>query len=115
MALLERLDEAHVPLWALTNWSAETFALVRPDPAYAFLDRFRQIFVSGELRLAKPDPAIFRHLLAAIGAAPGDCLLIDDAERNVAAAAALGLRTHLFTDAAGLDRELDRLGLLPDR
>ena len=50
VALLERLDEAGVPLWALTNWSAETFALVRPDPAYAFLDRFRRIFVSGELR-----------------------------------------------------------------
>ena len=43
-------------LWALTNWSAETFALVRHDPAYAFLDRFRTIFVSGELRLVKPEP-----------------------------------------------------------
>ena len=115
VAVLERLDAAGVPLWALTNWSAETFALVRPDPAYAFLDRFRRIFVSGELRLAKPDPAIFRHMLAAIGAAPEACLLIDDAPRNVAAAAALGMRTHLFTDAAPLGRELARLGLLPER
>ena len=58
-----------MPLWALTNWSAETFALVRHDPDYAFLDRFRQIFVSGELRLIKPDPAIYRHVLDDIGAA----------------------------------------------
>ena len=115
VALLARLDDAGVPLWALTNWSAETFALVRPDPTYAFLDRFRRIFVSGELRLAKPDPAIFRHVLAAIGAAPEACLFIDDAQRNVAAAAALGMRTHLFTDAAGLGQELARLGLLPER
>ena len=115
VALLERLDEAGVPLWALTNWSAETFALVRPDPAYAFLDRFRHIFVSGELGLAKPDAAIFRHVLEAIGAPPERCLFIDDAERNVAAAAALGMRTHRFTDAPGLGRELAGLGLLPAR
>lgn len=115
VALLEQLDEAGVPLWALTNWSAETFALVRPDPVYAFLDRFRRIFVSGELRLAKPEPAIFRHVLAAIGAPPEHCLFIDDAQRNVAAAAALGMRTHLFTDAAGLGEELAQLGLLPER
>jgi 2-haloacid dehalogenase len=115
VALLERLDEAGVPLWALTNWSAETFALVRPDPAYAFLDRFRHIFVSGELGLAKPVAAIFRHVLEAIGAPPERCLFIDDAERNVAAAAALGMRAHRFTDAPGLGRELAGLGLLPAR
>lgn len=115
VALVERLDAAGVPLWALTNWSAETFALVRPDPAYAFLDRFRRIFVSGELRLAKPEPAIFQHVLAVIGTPPEDCLFIDDAQHNVAAAAALGMRTHLFTDAAGLGQELARLGLLPER
>ena len=115
VTLLEQLDEAAVPLWALTNWSAETFALVRPDPAYAFLDRFRRIFVSGELRLAKPDAAIFRHVLEAIGAPAEQCLFIDDAERNVAAAAALGLRTHHFTDAPQLGRELAQLGLLPAR
>jgi 2-haloacid dehalogenase len=113
VALLAELDAAGVPLWALTNWSAETFALVRPDPAYRFLDRFRRIFVSGELRLVKPDPAIFCHLLDAIGAAPGECLFVDDAERNVAAAAELGLCAHRFTDAGRLRVELAGLGLLP--
>ena len=99
-------------MWALTNWSAETFALVRDDPAYAFLDRFRTIFVSGELRLIKPDPAIYRHVLGAIGAPAGDCLFIDDAPKNVAAAAALGLQAHRFTGAAALRAELAGLGLL---
>jgi 2-haloacid dehalogenase len=112
VAILEELVARGVPLWALTNWSAETFVLVRPDPAYAFLDRFRRIFVSGELRLVKPDPAIFRHVLDAIGAAPEDCLLIDDAEANVAAAAALGIRTHRFTGPDALRHELAGLGLL---
>ena len=82
VAMLEELDARGVPLWALTNWSAETFALVRDDPTYAFLDRFRAIFVSGELRLVKPDPAIFRHALDAIGAPAGACLFIDDAAQE---------------------------------
>lgn len=112
VALLDALDARGVPLWALTNWSAETFALVRHDPAYAFLDRFREIFVSGELRLAKPEPAIFRHVLDAIGVAPGQALFIDDAARNIVAAEALGLRTHRFTSAAALRGDLLRLGLL---
>ena len=113
VAILDELDVGGVPLWALTNWSAETFALVRHDPAYAFLDRFRTIFVSGELRMVKPDPAFYRHALAAIGAAAPDCLFIDDSPKNVAAAEALGLHAHRFVDADRLRNELVDLGLLP--
>jgi 2-haloacid dehalogenase len=113
VAVLEELSTHGVPLWALTNWSAETFALVRDDPSYAFLDRFRTIFVSGELRLVKPDPAIYRHVLAAIGAPAEDCLFVDDSPANVAAAAALGIAAHRFTEAAGLRAMLADLALLP--
>lgn len=113
VAILKELDaRGGARLWALTNWSAETFALVRRDPAYAFLDRFREIFVSGELRLVKPDPAIFRHVLDAIGAESARTLFVDDAEKNVVAAAELGLLTHRFAGAPGLRADLVRLGLL---
>ena len=113
VAVLEELVAADVPLWALTNWSAETFALVRRNPTYRFLDRFREIFVSGELGLVKPDPAIYRHALAAIGRQPRECLFVDDAPKNVAAAAALGLHAHRFTDAPALRATLAAQGLLP--
>ena len=113
VAVLDELAAAGVPLWALTNWSAETFVLVRDDPTYAFLNHFRTIFVSGELRLVKPDPAIYRHVLAAIGAPAGACLFIDDAPKNVTAARALGIQAHLFTRAEPLRAELAELGLLP--
>jgi 2-haloacid dehalogenase len=113
VAVLEELAAAGVPLWALSNWSAETFALVRDDPNYAFLRHFRTIFVSGELGLVKPDPAIYRHALAAIGSPATDCLFIDDAPKNVAAAAALGIHAHLFTRAELLRAELAALSLLP--
>ena len=114
VAVLEELAAAGVPLWALTNWSAETFALLRHDRAYVFLDHFRTIFVSGELRLIKPDPAIYRHVLGAIGAAAEDCLFIDDSPKNVAGAAAVGMQVHRFTDAISLRAELAGLGLLLD-
>ena len=97
MTILEELHQRGVPLWALTNWSSETFALVRHDPAYAFLDRFRHIFVSGELRLIKPDPAIYRHTVTRIGAPAASCLFIDNSGTNIAAAAAEGLQAHHFT------------------
>lgn len=112
VAVLEELVAAGVPLWALTNWSSETFALVRPDPTFAFLGHFRTIFVSGELRLVKPDPAIYRHVLDAIGTAPSNCLFIDDSAKNVDAAKAVGMAAHRFTDAAALRAELTDLGLL---
>ena len=112
VAILEELAAKETPLHALTNWSTETFALVRPDPVYAFLDRFRTIFVSGELRLIKPDPAIFRHVLEAIDAPAERCLFIDDSAKNVAAAAALNMRTHHFTTPENLRRELAQLGLV---
>lgn len=113
VAVLEELHAREVPLWALTNWSAETFRLVRHDPAYGFLNRFRQIFVSGELRMVKPDPAIYRHVLTEIGARPQSCLFIDDSPKNVMAALALGLHGHRFVEASALRTELARAGLLP--
>jgi 2-haloacid dehalogenase len=113
VALLEGLAERKVPLYAITNWAAETFAIVRSDPAYAFLDLFREIFVSGELRMIKPEPAIFRHALRAIGREPGECLFIDDNAKNVEAAAALGFATHRFTSPDALAADLRARGLLP--
>ena len=113
VAVLEELHAREVPLWALTNWSAETFRLVRHDPAYGFLNRFRQIFVSGELRMVKPDPAIYHHVLTEIGAPAQSCLFIDDSPKNVAAALALGLHGHRFVEASALRTELARAGLLP--
>ncbi|MFO1035443.1 MAG: HAD family phosphatase [Geminicoccaceae bacterium] len=113
VAVLKELAATEVPLFALTNWSAETFHLVRHDPTYAFLKLFREIFVSGELGLAKPDAAIFRHVLNDLDRPAERCLFIDDSGPNIACADALGFRTHRFVDAAGLRRDLMSLGLLP--
>ena len=112
VAILEELAAHGVPLYAITNWSAETFALVRREPAYAFLDLFREIFVSGELRMVKPAPEIFRHALARIGREAPRCLFVDDVEKNVVAAAALGFAVHRFTTPENLAADLRARGLL---
>lgn len=112
VALLEALHAQGTPLWAITNWSAETFALVRHEPPYAFLNLFREIFVSGDLKMVKPEEPIFRHALSAIGVEASECLFIDDAPHNVATARRIGMHAHQFHTAAGLESELRALGLL---
>lgn len=112
VALLEALAARETPLRALTNWSAETFALVHPDPAYAFLERFAHIYVSGELRMIKPDDDIFEHVLEDTGLAAASVLFIDDSAANIRTADRLGFVTHRFAGAAGLERHLRDLQLL---
>ncbi len=109
--LVESLAGRGTPLYALSNMPAETWGEV--FAAYPILRRFRQIVVSGEAGLVKPDPAIFHLTLARMGGpSPDEVLFIDDSPRNVATADALGFRTHLFRDAAGLERTLILEGLL---
>ena len=109
--ILKELKKTGYELHALTNWSAETFPLVRGEPDYRFLGLFRDIFVSGALGMAKPREDIFRHALAAMGVAPAVCLYIDDTPANVATAARLGMHAHHFRDARSLASVLHERGL----
>ncbi len=98
------------PLYALTNWSAETFphALAR----FEFLRWFDGIVVSGVEKMLKPEPRFFRLLLDRHGLEPGATLFIDDVERNVQGALSAGLRAVRFTGPEALRRELRELGIL---
>jgi 2-haloacid dehalogenase len=110
VAVLEELHARGTPLYALSNWSAETFAHARRR--FPFLERFRGIVVSGEIRLIKPDPRIFRHLLDTHGLTAGDCVFIDDSAKNVAGARAAGLHAIHFRDPDSLRAELRNYRLL---
>ncbi len=108
--LVARLDAAEVPLYAITNFGHEFWQMFRP--AQPIFDRFADIVVSGTEQLAKPDPRIFRLALDRFALAPHAALFIDDNEDNVAAARAMGITSHHFTDAASLETDLGRFGLL---
>ena len=84
VAILGDLRGAGNALYALSNWSAEKFALVRNK--YEFFSWFDEIVISGEVGLTKPDRRIFEALIARIGRTASECLFVDDAERNIAAA-----------------------------
>ncbi len=112
VALLEALEAQGAKLRALTNWSAETFPLVRDAAPYRFLDHFEAIYVSGELRMIKPEPDIFHHVLGDTALTPARILFIDDSAANIRAADQLGFATHRFSDAERLGVDLRRRGLL---
>ena len=107
--ILRELHAAGVPLYGLTNWSAETFpvALGRFD----FLQLFEDIIVSGQEGVAKPDPRIFEILQERIGHSLRDCIFVDDSARNIEAAAEAGLDAILFTDTGHLRQDLAARGL----
>lgn len=105
-ALLLELRAAGAPLYAITNWSAETFPLARRK--FPVLEVFDDaVVVSGEVGLIKPDPRIFELALGRFGLDAARCLFVDDSEHNVVAADRLGIRAERFTDAVSLRRHPD--------
>jgi 2-haloacid dehalogenase len=113
-AIVDELAHVGVPLFAITNFSADFWAPF-VEKERAFFSRFRDIVVSGEVKLLKPDPAIYWLALDRFGLKPSDALFVDDRRINVEGAEAIGLGAHLFTDAQGLRERLVAEGLLPAR
>jgi 2-haloacid dehalogenase len=110
-AVVEELRARGVPLFAITNFSAEFWAPFR-EREDAFFRRFEGIVVSGEEKLLKPDPAIYYRALDRFRLKPEEALFVDDRKINVEGAEAVGMRGHLFTGAEDLRRRLEAEGLL---
>lgn len=111
LELVERLDAAGVPLFAITNFGHEFWEGFRPTQP--IFDRFRDIVVSGTEKLIKPDPAIYHLAIERFGIDPAGAMFIDDMAENIAGAESVGIAGHLFTDAATLESELTARGYLP--
>lgn len=108
--IVESLAARNVPLYAITNFGSEFWAQFRPR--YPLFDHFRDIVVSGDEKLLKPDPAIYRLALNRFGLAEGEGLFIDDSLPNIIAARENGFHGHHFIDAPTLQGELANMGLL---
>jgi 2-haloacid dehalogenase len=110
--LLAELRSAGVPIYALSNWSSETFPAAWKR--FDFLRWFNGILLSGEVRLLKPDPRIYRRFCETHAVDPSAAIYIDDLKANVEGAVALGMHGVHFTDPTALRRELVGVGLLSD-
>ena len=108
--ILKELRDRDVPLYALSNWPAETFPLARQR--FDFLGWFHGIVVSGEIGAIKPEPRIYEVLLERFAIDPLSAVFIDDVAVNAAAARAFGIHAIHFTTPAALRAELAALGLL---
>lgn len=113
VAILRALHAAGTPLYALTNWSHETFPIA--EQRFAFLALFRGIVASGRERLVKPDPAIYHRLVERFGLDPARCVYIDDNPANAAAASGLGMHAIHFMSPDALAGELRALGFAVGR
>ncbi len=108
--LMVALQERSVPVFSLTNFGVETYALAATK--YHFLRGFDGDYISGHMGVVKPDPRIYQ-MLEQGAALSGDFLLFtDDRPENIAAAAARGWQTHLFEGPQGWADCLIAAGLL---
>ncbi len=108
--LVEALHARGVPLYAITNFGADTWAGFVPD--WRLREFFRDIVVSGDEQLAKPDPAIYALAAGRFGHDPAAMLFIDDSLTNVTSARNCGWQAHHFMNADGLRTALIEHGLL---
>ncbi len=109
VALLDEVRRAGLRILALTNWSHETFPVALQR--FEFLHWFEGILVSGQEKLIKPDPAIFRLLISRYQVDPRRAVFIDDNHRNIVGAQQVGLRALHFKSADQARRDLRELGV----
>lgn len=109
VALLDRLRQAGIPNYCITNFSSPKLALAQKK--YPFLKGFDGIIVSGDERLLKPDPAIYQLLLSRYHLKAQDCVFIDDSKANVDGARSVGFHAIHFTESVDLAEALRSYGI----
>lgn len=108
VALLESLRQQGVPDYAITNFSHEKFGIAKER--FPFLAEFRGTIVSGEEKLLKPDPEIYRLLFDRYGLDPSECVFIDDSAANVEGGRTVGMHALHFTGPERLAADLREFG-----
>ncbi|MFZ3216296.1 MAG: HAD family phosphatase [Candidatus Acidiferrales bacterium] len=105
---IERIHAAGFKTAVLSNMPADMAAHMRRTCAW--IGHFDEHIFSGEVRRIKPEPAIYRHCLEALGVQAAEAVFIDDRDVNVAEARAAGMRAIRFQSVAQLRGELEALG-----
>jgi 2-haloacid dehalogenase len=104
ISLLHELKQKGYSLFGLSNWSSETFPIVRKR--FEFFELFDGMIISGEVKLVKPDPDIFLRCLTMVAKPASECLFIDDSEPNVKTAVQMGFDSIHFISPKQLREDL---------
>lgn len=107
VALLKQLKALDYGIYGLTNWSAETIGVA--FSRYDFFKLFDGIVVSGEEKVIKPSPEIYKILLRRYNLTPGTLVFIDDNPANLLPAAELGFHTVHFDTLPRVTAQLSTL------
>ena len=111
VSILRSLKETNkYKLYALTNWSAETFPVALQR--YDFLQWFDGIVMSGEEKTRKPFPEIYQVLLDRFNVNPSEVIFIDDSLRNIEGAKTVGIDSIHFQSSEQLLNELKSQGII---
>lgn len=109
--LLNRLHLSGVGMYGLTNWSRETFPPVRVRYARIF-NLLRGYIVSGEECVVKPNPQIYQKVLSKYHLEAAETLFVDDSQKNVDGALAVGMQAVQYQNAAQLEAYLHEVGVI---
>lgn len=113
VAVLRKLEHTKYMLFGLTNWSAETFPYALKH--YDFFEIFEgKIVVSGEEKMIKPNPEIWKVLLNRYNIKAEESVFIDDNPKNIEVAENLGFITIKISENTDLEKELKDLGIEMD-
>ena len=108
MAWLPKIKEAGFRLGILSNMGFGVLDYMRPR--FPWLDQFDYLTFSCELGVVKPDPAIYLHTVKKLHVAPDEALFIDNLEKNISGAEAVGMHAALFQNVQQLQDDLSRRG-----
>ena len=107
--ILRALKAQSMPVFALSNFGVESYAYAKT--VYPELDEFDVEYISGRMKMVKPDAEIYAALEHGSGLSGGDLAFFDDREDNIAAARARGWHGFVFTGPDQMSRDLRGLGL----
>jgi len=108
IAWAKELRSSGMKIGLLSNMHPEMVAHCRKH--FSWLNIFDFSTFSGEVRLIKPDPAIYEHTLRGLGVTASETLFLDDREVNIRAAQELGMYAVRFESIGQLRRELAAAG-----
>ena len=108
LAWIPRIKQAGFRLGILSNMGDGVLGYMLPR--FSWLAQFDHLTWSCELGVVKPDPAIYLHTVKKLGVSPDQALFIDNLEKNIVGAEAVGLHAALFQNVEQLQSDLARRG-----